>query len=61
MEMMARRQYGMKKEDQNILCKQGWRDEYLRWVCGFVHADDRWMVIGMRPDDFHEERLNVVL
>ena len=56
MEMMARRQYGMKKEDQNILCKQGWRDECLKWGCGIVHADG-----ALGPDDFHEDRSNVVL
>ena len=51
----------MKTDGHNIERKQSWREECLKWVCGFVHADDRWMVIGMRPDDFHEDRSNVVL
>ena len=29
----------MKKEDQNIEYKQSWRDEYLKWACGFANAD----------------------
>lgn len=28
----------MKKESQNIEHKQGWRDEYLKWICGFANA-----------------------
>ena len=26
------------KENQNIEWKQSWRDEYLKWVCGFANA-----------------------
>lgn len=45
-------------EDQNIEYKQSWRDEYLKWVCGFANAtggkiyigvDDNGQVIGV-PD-----------
>lgn len=25
-------------ESQNIEYKQGWRDEYLKWICGFANA-----------------------
>ena len=25
-------------EDQNIEYKQSWRDEYLKWICGFANA-----------------------
>ena len=37
----------MKKEDQNIEYKQSWRDEYLKWVCGFANADGGRMMIGI--------------
>ena len=26
------------KENQNIEWKQAWRDEYLKWICGFANA-----------------------
>jgi hypothetical protein len=26
------------KENQNIEWKQSWRDEYLKWICGFANA-----------------------
>ena len=25
-------------EHQNIEYKQGWRDEYIKWICGFANA-----------------------
>lgn len=25
-------------EDQNIEYKQSWRDEYLKWICGFCQC-----------------------
>jgi hypothetical protein len=28
----------MKKETQNVEFKQSWRDEYLKWICGFLNA-----------------------
>lgn len=46
------------KESQHIEWKQNWRDEYLRWVCGFANAqggrlmigkNDRGVVVGL-PD-----------
>ena len=40
----------MKKEDQNIEYKQSWRDEYLKWVCGFANADGGRMLIGVMDD-----------
>lgn len=27
-------------ESQNIEYKESWRDEYLKWVCGFANAQD---------------------
>ena len=25
-------------ESQNIEYKESWRDEYLKWICGFANA-----------------------
>jgi ATP-dependent DNA helicase RecG len=25
-------------ENQNIEYKESWRDEYLKWICGFANA-----------------------
>ncbi len=44
-------------ESQNIEWKESWRDEYLKWICGFANAgggkiyigiDDAGKVIGIR-------------
>ena len=44
-------------ENQNIEWKQSWRDEYLKWVCGFANAqggkiyigiDDKGNVVGLK-------------
>ena len=40
----------MKKEDRNIEYKQTWRDEYLKWVCGFANADGGRLLIGVSDD-----------
>ena len=37
-------------ESQNIEWKGRWRDEYLRWICGFANAEGGVLVIG-RDDD----------
>ena len=34
------------KEAQHTEWKQSWRDEYLRWICGFANADGGVLVIG---------------
>lgn len=34
------------KEHQNIEWKQTWRDEYLKWVCGFANAEGGTLEIG---------------
>ena len=36
----------MKKENQHTEWKESWRDEYLRWVCGFANAEGGVLVIG---------------
>ena len=33
-------------ESQHIEWKESWRDEYLRWVCGFANAEGGTLVIG---------------
>jgi ATP-dependent DNA helicase RecG len=34
------------KETQHIEWKESWRDEYLRWICGFANAEGGVLVIG---------------
>jgi ATP-dependent DNA helicase RecG len=36
----------MDKENQNIEWKQSWRDEYLKWICGFANAQGGVLMIG---------------
>jgi len=33
-------------ENQNIEWKESWRDEYLKWICGFANAKGGKIVIG---------------
>ena len=34
------------KEHQNMEWKESWRDEHLRWMCGFANAAGGMLVIG---------------
>ena len=34
------------KEHQNIEWKEAWRDEFLKWICGFANAEGGTLVIG---------------
>jgi len=34
------------RETQNIEFKQSWRDEYLKWICGFANANGGSIFIG---------------
>lgn len=34
------------KEHQHIEWKESWRDEYLKWICGFANAEGGILVIG---------------
>ena len=36
----------MMKENQHIEWKESWRDEYLKWICGFANAEGGVLVIG---------------
>ena len=33
-------------ESQNIEYKSSWRDEYLKWICGFANANGGTIFIG---------------
>lgn len=37
-------------ESQNIEYKESWRDEYLKWVCGFANAQGGTIYIGVHDD-----------
>ncbi|MBO7726412.1 MAG: putative DNA binding domain-containing protein [Thermoguttaceae bacterium] len=41
----------MTPESQNIEYKETWRDEYLKWICGFANAQGGVLDIGIRDDD----------
>ncbi|MFH1881594.1 MAG: hypothetical protein ABIL62_02625 [Planctomycetota bacterium] len=34
------------KESQNIEWKESWRDEYIKWICGFANANGRAYRVG---------------
>jgi ATP-dependent DNA helicase RecG len=34
-------------ESQNIEYKESWRDEYLKWICGFANAEGGKIYIGI--------------
>lgn len=34
------------QEQQNIEWKESWRDEYLKWICGFANAQGGKIYIG---------------
>ena len=34
------------KESQHTEWKESWRDDYLRWICGFANAEGGVLVIG---------------
>lgn len=35
---------------QNIEWKESWRDEYLKWICGFANAQGGKIYIGINDD-----------
>ena len=37
----------MNKETQNIEFKESWRDEYLKWICGYANAQGGTLYIGV--------------
>ena len=40
----------MHSESQNIEYKESWRDEYLKWICGFANAQGGYIYIGVSDD-----------
>jgi ATP-dependent DNA helicase RecG len=36
----------MNAENQNIEWKESWRDEYIKWICGFANAQGGVLYIG---------------
>ncbi len=40
----------MLSESQNIEYKESWRDEYLKWICGFANAHGGRIYIGVNDD-----------
>ena len=40
----------MNTENQNIEFKESWRDEYLKWICGFANAQGGKLYIGIDDD-----------
>ena len=34
-------------ESQNIEWKESWRDDYLKWICGFANAQGGRIYIGV--------------
>lgn len=40
----------MQSESQNIEYKESWRDEYLKWICGFANAQGGRIYIGVNDD-----------
>ena len=37
----------MNNENQNIEYKESWRDEYVKWLCGFANAQGGKLYIGI--------------
>ena len=40
----------MLAESQNTEYKESWRDEYLKWICGFANAQGGRLFIGVNDD-----------
>ena len=40
----------MQDESQNIEYKETWRDEYLKWICGFANAQGGILYIGVNDE-----------
>ena len=36
----------MESENQYVECKESWRDEYIKWICGFANAQGGILVVG---------------
>lgn len=49
-EIVIQKRGGRVSENQNIEWKESWRDEYLKWICGFANAQGGKIYIGKRDD-----------
>lgn len=38
------------KESQNVEFKQGWHDDYLKWICGFANAGGGSLFVGINDE-----------
>ena len=45
-------------EKQNIEYKQSWKDEYLKWICGFANAEGGKLYIGKDDKGMPTGKLN---
>ena len=43
-------EHDMLSESQNIEYKESWRDEYLKWICGFANAQGGRIFIGVNDE-----------
>ena len=43
-------------ESQNIEYKQVWKDDYLKWICGFANAQGGTIFIGI--DDNGKQKID---
>jgi ATP-dependent DNA helicase RecG len=46
------------KESQHTEWKESWRDDYLRWICGFADAEGGVLVIGRNDKGRGIEKIN---
>ncbi|NHB69015.1 AlbA family DNA-binding domain-containing protein [Perlabentimonas gracilis] len=37
-------------ENQNVEWKESWKDEYLKWICGFANATGGKLIIGINDE-----------
>ncbi|WP_246601668.1 AlbA family DNA-binding domain-containing protein [Hymenobacter profundi] len=37
-------------ESQNTEWKESWRDEYIKWLCGFANAQGGTLLIGVNDE-----------
>ena len=40
----------MQTETQNLEFKECWRDEYLKWICGFANAQGGNLYVGIKDN-----------
>ena len=40
----------MQTETQNLEFKECWRNEYLKWICGFANAQGGNLYVGIKDN-----------